>query len=35
MLQKQNKDTFQIPENLKKKRLEELSWENIKKIINQ
>ncbi|HRX63797.1 MAG TPA: rRNA adenine dimethyltransferase family protein [Candidatus Absconditabacterales bacterium] len=35
ILQKQNKDTFKIPENLKKKRLEELSWENIKKIINQ
>jgi 16S rRNA (adenine1518-N6/adenine1519-N6)-dimethyltransferase len=34
ILLKQNKTTFQIPENLKSKRLEELSWENIQEIIN-
>lgn len=34
ILSKQNKKTFQIPEELKSKRLEQLSWENIKKIIN-
>ncbi|HKL44418.1 MAG TPA: rRNA adenine N-6-methyltransferase family protein, partial [Candidatus Absconditabacterales bacterium] len=33
ILQKQQKNTFPIPEDLKKKRLEELSWENIKKIL--
>lgn len=33
ILLKQNKKTFQIPEDLKSKRLEELSWENIQKII--
>ncbi len=34
ILQKQEKKTFNIPDKLKKKRLEELSWENIKNIIN-
>jgi hypothetical protein len=33
ILLKQDKKTFQIPEDLKSKRLEELSWENIQEII--
>lgn len=33
ILSKQNKKTFQIPEELKSKRLEELSWKNIQNII--
>ena len=33
ILAKQNKKKFQIPEDLKSKRLEELSWENIQNII--
>ena len=33
ILLKQNKKTFQLPEELKNKRLEELSWKNIKEII--